>query len=202
MEQHSPVAQAPSSVPDWLTPSQTVIDTPSSISPPVDPSQRRRLTRELQDAMFDAMFERVLGEMVKGRTLKNVLSSDVRAVEYEAFFRWIKRDPQRFERYKEAKELRTEWWAGRIIEIAEADDTVEDVARSKLKIDTYKWLMGADNRKTYGEAKQIEVNQSISITAALEQARSRLASLPIVDEVTDEEIVQATQIEHSREDIE
>ena len=140
--------------------------------------------------------------MVKGRTLKNVLSSDVRAVEYEAFFRWIKRDPQRFERYKEAKELRTEWWAGRIIEIAEADDTVEDVARSKLKIDTYKWLMGADNRKTYGEAKQIEVNQSISITAALEQARSRLASLPIVDEVTDEEIVQATQIEHSREDIE
>ena len=197
MEQQTPVAQAPdqsaqlSSIPEWLTPEPDQLD--QSL---VDPSHRRRLTRELQDAMFDAMFERILGEMVKGRTLKNVLSNDVREVEYEAFFRWIKRDPQRYERYKEAKELRTEWWAGRIIEIAEADDSVEDVARSKLKIDTYKWLMGADNRKTYGETKQIEVNQSISITAALEQARARLTSLPLVDEVGDEEIVQV--IEHDQ----
>jgi hypothetical protein len=134
--------------------------------------------------MFEAMFERVLGEMVKGRTLKDVLNHDQRTIEYEAFFRWIKRDPQRHERYKEAKELRTEWWAGRIIEIAEADDTVEDVARSKLKIDTYKWLMGADNRKQYGESKQIEVNQSISIISALQQANSRIASTP-VEEVVD-----------------
>ena len=89
------------------------------------------------------------------------------------------------ERYKEAKELRTEWWAGRIVEIAEADDALEDVARSKLKIDTYKWLMGADNRKTYGESKQIEVSTSISITAALEQARSRVAALPVVEEISD-----------------
>jgi hypothetical protein len=90
----------------------------------------------------------------------------------------------RYERYKEAKELRTEWWAGRIIEIAEAEDSIEDVARSKLKIDTYKWLMGADNRKQYGESKQIEVNQSISIISALQQANSRIASTP-VEEVVD-----------------
>ena len=144
--------------------------------------------------MFDAMFERVLGEMVKGRTLKEVLANDQRTIEYEAFFRWIKRDPQRHERYKEAKELRTEWWAGRIIEIAEADDTVEDVARSKLKIDTYKWLMGADNRKTYGETKQVEINQSISILSALEAAQSRIAPTQLVDEVIDVEPMQP--IEH------
>jgi hypothetical protein len=93
----------------------------------------------------------------------------------------------RYERYKEAKELRTEWWAGRIIEIAEAEDSIEDVARSKLKIDTYKWLMGADNRKQYGESKQIEVNQSISIISALQQANSRIApsNSPLVEEVVD-----------------
>lgn len=144
--------------------------------------------------MFDAMFERVLGEMVKGRTLKEVLANDQRTIEYEAFFRWIKKDPQRHERYKEAKELRTEWWAGRIIEIAEADDTVEDVARSKLKIDTYKWLMGADNRKTYGESRQVEINQSISILSALEAAQSRIAPTQLVDEVIDVEPMQS--IEH------
>ena len=118
-------------------------------------------------------------------TLKSIVAEDLRNIDYEAFWRWIKRDPRRMERYKEAKELRTEWWAGRIVEIAEADDALEDVARSKLKIDTYKWLMGADNRKTYGESKQIEVSTSISITAALEQARSRVAALPVVEEISD-----------------
>lgn len=186
MEQHSPVAQAPS-IPDWLepvTPDQPLVD--QSLS-----QRRREISRAHQEAMFDCMFERVLGEMVKGRTLKNVLDSDVRGVEYEAFFRWIKRDATRMERYKEAKELRTEWWAGRLVEIAEADDSVEDVARSKLRIDTYKWLMGADNRRVYGDTKQVEINQSISITAALEKARARVPAADVVDvEAIGDEVMQ------------
>lgn len=184
-------------LPHWLAPTAQHIDNPvdPSLVPPVvpplvptallDPQERRRLTRELLDATFDAMFERVLTEITRGRTLKSIVAEDLRNIDYEAFWRWIKRDPRRMERYKEAKELRTEWWAGRIVEIAEADDALEDVARSKLKIDTYKWLMGADNRKTYGESKQIELSTSISITAALEQARSRVAALPVVEEISD-----------------
>jgi acyl carrier protein phosphodiesterase len=188
-------------LPHWLAPTahqaiQPVehhIDNPvdPSLVPPLiptallDPQERRRLSKELLDATFDSMFERVLTEITRGRTLKSIVAEDLRNIDYEAFWRWIKRDPRRMERYKEAKELRTEWWAGRIVEIAEADDALEDVARSKLKIDTYKWLMGADNRKTYGESKQIEVSTSISITAALEQARSRVAALPVVEEISD-----------------
>lgn len=180
-------------LPHWLAPTAQHID--PTVDHPVDPSlvptalldpqERRRLSRELLDATFEAMFERVLTEITRGRTLKSIVAEDLRNIDYEAFWRWIKRDPRRMERYKEAKELRTEWWAGRIVEIAEADDALEDVARSKLKIDTYKWLMGADNRKTYGESKQIELSTSISITAALEQARSRVAALPVVEEISD-----------------
>jgi len=176
-------------LPHWLAPTAQHIDNPvdPSLVPTalLDPQERRRLSRELLDATFDAMFERVLTEITRGRTLKSIVAEDLRNIDYEAFWRWIKRDPRRMERYKEAKELRTEWWAGRIVEIAEADDALEDVARSKLKIDTYKWLMGADNRKTYGESKQIELSTSISITAALEQARSRVAALPVVEEISD-----------------
>lgn len=179
MEQLSSIqTTSQASVPDWLNATPTAITTPLVAQAP---AERTRLTKELLNATFESMFERVLGELVNGRTLKDVISTDARGIDYRAFWAWVKRDPQRMERYKEAKELRTEWWAGRIVEIAEADDSLEDVARSKLKIDTYKWLMGADNRKTYGESKQIEVNQSISIIAALEQANSRL--LPMVDEV-------------------
>ena len=181
MEQSQTADQA---LPDWLVPSAT-IEPPLVPTTLLDPQERRRLSRELLDATFDAMFERVLTEITRGRTLKSIVAEDLRNIDYEAFWRWIKRDPRRMERYKEAKELRTEWWAGRIVEIAEADDALEDVARSKLKIDTYKWLMGADNRKTYGESKQIELSTSISITAALEQARSRVAALPVVEEISD-----------------
>lgn len=180
-------------LPTWLQPSHPVehtLDHPIVPAALIDPQERKRLSRELLDASFNAMFERVLTEMTRGRTLKSIVSEDLREIDYAAFWQWIKRDSRRHERYKEAKELRTEWWAGRIIEIAEgtADDTsgaLDDVARSKLQIDTYKWLMGADNRKTYGESRQIEVSTSISITAALEQARSRVAALPVVEEVED-----------------
>jgi hypothetical protein len=170
-------------VPDWLS---TQPAQPQPIAQPTqaEQAQRRRVTKELLLTTFEQTFERVLTEMAKGRTLKSVIVEDVRDLDYDAFWRWIKQDSMRYERYKEAKELRTEWWAGRIIEIAEAEDSIEDVARSKLKIDTYKWLMGADNRKQYGDTKQIEVNQSISIVSALEQANSRLASA-IVEDVTD-----------------
>ena len=182
-------------LPHWLAPTAHQQHIDNFVEPPVvppiiptallDPQERRRLSKELLDATFDAMLERVLTEITRGRTLKSIVAEDLRNIDYEAFWRWIKRDPRRMERYKEAKELRTEWWAGRIVEIAEADDALEDVARSKLKIDTYKWLMGADNRKTYGESKQIEVSTPISITAALEQARSRVAALPVVEEISD-----------------
>ena len=172
-------------VPDWLNPQDTQ-SSPVPTRPPTlaEQAQRRRVTKELLHATFEQTFERVLTEMAKGRTLKSVITEDARELDYDAFWRWVKQDSMRYERYKEAKELRSEWWAGRIIEIAEADDTLEDVARSRLKIDTYKWLMSADNRRTYGDTKQIEVNQSISIVSALEQANGRLASA-IVEEVTE-----------------
>jgi len=191
MEQNPPVAQA---IPTWLD----ATSSPShSVTSHIPQAKVARMTREGQEAVFLAMFERVLGEMVRGRTLKNVIEHDVRQIDYEAFFRWIKRDPARHERYKEAKELRTEWWAGRLVEIAEADDSTEDVARSRLRVDTLKWLMGADNRKTYGDTKQVEINQSISITAALEQARARVQMIQPIEDVVDVDTMGL--IEHRQE---
>ena len=61
------------------------------------------------------------------------------------------------------------------IEIADGKDGMEDVQRSKLRIDTRLFQAKSWNRKRYGDVKTLEVNQSISITAALEQASQRLA---------------------------
>jgi hypothetical protein len=57
--------------------------------------------------------------------------------------------------------------------------------------------MGADNRKTYGDTKQVEINQSISITAALEQARARVQMIQPIEEVVDVDTMGL--IEHRQE---
>jgi hypothetical protein len=131
------------------------------------------------------MFINVLEEMSSGKTLTQVLNEDFRGFKAGAFLKWIKRDPDRHALYKEAKELRTEHWAGEVIEIADADDSMEDVQRSRLRIDTRKWLMGSDNRKVYGETKTIDVGGSISIISALEAANNRVIDLADVTDVTD-----------------
>lgn len=125
------------------------------------------------------MFERALSHIIRGGSLKSFVNEDTRLVEYEAFWRWVKRSPARAARFKEAKELRAEWYAGRVVEIIEGvgDSAMDDVARSRLQFDGYKWLMSADDRRTYGENKQIEVSTSISINGALEQAQNRLMTL-------------------------
>ena len=82
--------------------------------------------------------------------------------------------------------MRSEFLAGEILEIADGLESMDaassdTVNRDKLRIDTRKWLMGAHNRKRYGESKQIELATSISITEALEQARARIPVNNVID---------------------
>ena len=162
-------------LPQWL-----------SVPDPKTPSQSK-VMRELVHSQYDSIFERVIEQIYRGRSLASLLQDDPREINYEDFLRWIKRDPMRHERFKEAQESRTEFIAGEILEIADAEDSIEDVQRSRLKIDTRKWLMGAWNRKRYGETKTLEMAGSISITGALAAARERLIEAEVVD-VTPKEI--------------
>jgi hypothetical protein len=118
-----------------------------------------------------------------------LVEDDPRLISYEDFLRWIKRDPQRNERFKEAQEMRTEFIAGEILDIADGVGAIDPAAsdtvnRDKLRIDTRKWLMGAHNRKRYGESKQIELAGTVSITDALAAANARVLEAEVLD-VTD-----------------
>ena len=158
--QHGGVSKSP--LPDWLTAGPV-----PRLAPTIE-------TRELAVAQYESVFARVIERMYEGYTLSNAIKELPIAIDQGGFLKWMKQDPKRVELYKEAKEIRTEAWAGKIIEHATSENGIEDVARSKLIVDTYKWLMGADNRKTYGDTKSIEVSSTISISTALEQARGRV----------------------------
>jgi hypothetical protein len=125
-------------------------------------------------------------DIYRGRSLQALIQDDHRAISYEDFLRWVKRDPQRYERFKEAQEMRTEFIAAEILEIADGVDAIDPsssdtVNRDKLRIDTRKWLMGAHNKKRYGETKQIELGGTISITEALAQAQARVIEAEVID---------------------
>lgn len=152
-------------LPDWLDP-----------APPKPSPQSRALTL----VQYEQVFMRAIDSIAHGMSLSQVLKNDQRDIDYNDFYRWIKRDPQRKQLFDEAQELRTEFMAGEIIEIADADDSLEDVNRSKLKIDTRKWLMGAHNKK-YKTTTNIEMTGGISITEALAAAQSRIIDADVTD---------------------
>lgn len=155
-----------STLPTWLSAPDP--DEPEPVT------EHKALTKELLLAQYENVFMRVVTEIAKGQPLHLILKNDHRGIDYNDFYRWIKRDPNRYSLFQEAQELRSEFHAGEILQIADAEDSMEDVNRSKLRIDTRKWLMGVHNKKRYGETKQIELNTNISITDALAQANARL----------------------------
>ena len=154
--------------------------------PDPKPPKPSKEAKELLHLQYANMFENFIEQIYRGRSLQSLVEDDPRLISYEDFLRWIKRDPQRNERFKEAQEMRTEFLAGEILEIADGVEAIDPsssdtVNRDKLRIDTRKWLMSAHNRKRYGETKQIEVGGTISITEALAQAQARVIEAEVVD---------------------
>lgn len=179
MEQGNPVSvgtvvTGETPLPNWLS------------CPDPKPPRPTKAARELLHLEYEQIFERVIEDIYRGRSLQSVIEDDHRLISYEDFLRWVKRDPTRHERFKEAQEMRTEFLAGEILEIADGVEAIDPsssdtVNRDKLRIDTRKWLMSAHNRKRYGETKQIEVGGTISITEALAQAQARVIEAEVVD---------------------
>ena len=137
--------------------------------------------KELRETQFSVFFETILDKISRGINLKEILRDDQRDFDYTQLLRWIHKDPMRKSRYYEAQEIGSEMIAAEILEIADGQDGLEDVQRSKLRIDSRQFLIKTWNRKRYGDVKTLEVNQNISITAALEQANARLVNGITID---------------------
>jgi hypothetical protein len=83
---------------------------------------------------------------------------------------WVEGDGERSVRYWRARGLGVDARVERVM--VGGGGGVEDVGRETLEFAKVKWDAGNMNRKRYGAV--LEVNQSISITAALLAAQGRL----------------------------
>lgn len=175
----TPLAQtALEVVPDWLA-SSDAAPPPDHTDPylPAPYPSNKEAQRQLTLTQYPIIFERMIERVYAGEYMENFIREDVREFEVESFDQWIKADKGRRDRYKEARKARAHVTISKTIEIADAEDSMEDVQRSKLKIDT-RWRQAvADNREYYGDTTKIQMNSTIEVKKSREDTLKELSKL-------------------------
>ena len=158
-------------LPDWLAPAPTMTSV-----------ELARLKRENLHTSYENALDGILSYMVEHHTsFYEAVREDHRSFDPAHYLAWVMRDENRKSKYYEAQAVTAEHVAQDLLRIADADDSFEDVARSTLKINTRKWLLGVWNRKRFGETRQIEQNVTIDLGEAMAQAQARALSRDVID---------------------
>lgn len=132
------------------------------------------LERDLLYATFEHIFEYVLEMLSGGEPLDEILGSDPRNINKGRFIAWVLDDPERKALYDRALKVSAEIEFGRIPAMADASDTLEDVARTNVKINALKYRLGVLNRERFGDIKRIEQDVNINIADAMQRAEQRV----------------------------
>ena len=108
--------------------------------------------RSTQEIIFENFFSTALVDMAGGRPLAHLVREDPRGLSYTKLLNWIHKDEKRKGMYYQAQALGAEAVADEMLTIADAaDNPLEDVQRSKLRIDTRKFLLEVWNKPRYGK---------------------------------------------------
>lgn len=122
----------------------------------IEPPKR---ASEYTEEIFDEICER----MANGKGLREICQ-DPEMPNRSTFLRWVENDTGRQRKYQHAREALMDWYAEDIVTIAwdTSHDTIHDakgnpkcnhewVNRSRLKVDTLKFLMAKLHPKKYGD---------------------------------------------------
>jgi hypothetical protein len=82
-------------------------------------------TKALLFQQYEMVTPRVFELVCAGYTLSNAIKEISYKIDQGAYMTWLKRQPEMYAMFKEAKEVRTEVWAGEIIRHATAEETEE-----------------------------------------------------------------------------
>ena len=132
-------------LPSWLEETHA----PSTTSPTTQSTHRGIAPyRELQ---FENLFESALDRLSLGHQLIDICDDDPRRISAAEFMRWIKKDKDRYARYKESQEIAAEFLVYSALKAANGNDSMNDVNRDKLIAETSLKIAGAWSPKRYGK---------------------------------------------------
>jgi hypothetical protein len=121
----------------------------------------------------EKVFNSILSEIEEGASLRSVLRREDMPSRY-TFFEWLHNNEVKTNQYARACELRAEAIFEDILEIADetsgdkkytdAGEVIDSeyVARSRVKIDARKWMLGKMQPKKYGDKIQQEHSGEIT----------------------------------------
>lgn len=146
---------------------------PTDPSPPPKPISALELALlRKQDMLdtFEKIFDPAMEALADGTSIVKFLQSDHRSISAGRFMRWIMDDPQRYRAYLRSHEVAMELISNDLIPIADGkDDPMEDVARSKLRVDARKLMMGFNAKDRFTTTTKVDVtgHQSISLVGLM-----------------------------------
>lgn len=120
------------------------------------PMMSAKDARESREYNYDIIFTRILPQLESGRPLSELLREIAERetnLDITGFRRWVHNDDARSKTYKAAKKIGARCVEDEMLRIA--DDVDKDVYRSKLQLDTRKWLLGVWDRDTYGDKREV-----------------------------------------------
>ena len=166
-------------LPHWLLPPQQAAppepEWPADL-PKLSQLEIAQIRHQDQLDIFERLFDPAIDALSGGTSITLFLSFDHRNVHPGRFMRWIKADPMRYRRYLEAREIAAELISGDVVGIADGKDSpLEDVQRSKLRVDARKMMMAFDAKERFTTTTKVDVSghQTISVTAAMAPALER-----------------------------
>ena len=136
----------------------------------------------------DKLADKICQMIAQGQSVRSICAKKD-MISMQTFFRWLRENDKFREQYARACEERSYMHAEDIIEIAdnatndymeklEGDGYIfnsENVQRSRLRIDTRKWLMSKLNPKIYGDKLDMTTNgNDIGVTLSASQAEQLL----------------------------
>ncbi len=98
--------------------------------------------------------------------LKDICASESRFPDSNTFYRWMIQNPALRELYARSKEDQTQLIEDEMLSIADRANIRgqhDCVERSKLQIETRKWLMGKLKPKKYGEKQTLEHSGEVTV---------------------------------------
>ncbi len=166
----------------------------------VKPKSKPKITaKEKKDREYRKAFERVCDLIADGpkNSVKEITQDKKIGLSRSGFYKMLQMgNGDLVDRYAQARAMQADRLAEEILDIA--DDATNDfverngktevnnehVQRSRLRIDTRKWLAGKLKPKVYGDKQTIDVNRAVrdpdDIIARAKQAAERLGiTLPL-----------------------
>ena len=141
----------------------------------------------------DAVGEAICVRLIEGESLREICE-DPDLPSQRTVYRWLAAEPTFWQLYARAREAQMDRWSDEIVEIADdaSNDYIERtgkdgevervldpeaVQRSKLRIDTRKWVMSKLAAKRYGDKVDLNVSGSVEVSTLSDEeleARTRV----------------------------